>query len=290
MQTASSILQTALGTRSAMPRRPHWADDNERGFGGIDRGHLEEASRRGHNETDTRAACHQGELLKRGGGEAVLDRVHAFGTTKCLPKSWTTPPCSGKFHGARDGGLEPMRSAQSLTPSLAPRLGLTHFRVCWPVFLLCALPSHRSASGALAVFGGSSTSSLEDLRAKPRRAFEIMDEVELRTIMVRTPPQGNHHLPCRARPSSHLSYYSFLLSLFLSTASRRKPHIVKFSGNYALRARLPVGSAQPATSVAGPSFAGRSGHNGSTLAATPRRTAALRPPEPPTKPDCPSRR
>lgn len=59
MQTASSILQTALGTRSAMPRRPHWADDNERGFGGIDRGHLEEASsRRGHYETDTRAACH----------------------------------------------------------------------------------------------------------------------------------------------------------------------------------------------------------------------------------------
>ena len=47
---------------------------------------------------------------------------------------------------------------------------------------------------------------------------------------------------------------------------------------------LPVGSAQPATSVAGPSFAGRSGYNCSTLAATPRRTAALRPPEPPTKP------
>ena len=46
----------------------------------------------------------------------------------------------------------------------------------------------------------------------------------------------------------------------------------------------PVGSAQPATSVAGPSFAGRSGHDGGTFAATPRRTAALRPPEPPTKP------
>ena len=46
----------------------------------------------------------------------------------------------------------------------------------------------------------------------------------------------------------------------------------------------PVGSAQPATSVAGPSFAGRSGHDGGTLAATSRRTAALRPPEPPTKP------
>ena len=72
-----------------------------------------------------------------------------------------------------------------------------------------------------------------------------------------------------------------------STASRRKPHIVKFSGDYALRARLPMGSAQPATSVAGPSFAGRSGHNCSTLAATPRRTAALRPPEPPTKPPPP---
>jgi hypothetical protein len=76
-------------------------------------------------------------------------------------------------------------------------------------------------------------------------------------------------------------------SLSLSTASRRKPHIVKFSGDYALRARLPMGSAQPATSVAGPSFAGRSGHNCSTLAATPRRTAALRPPEPPTKPPPP---
>ena len=87
--------------------------------------------------------------------------------------------------------------------------------------------------------------------------------------------------------TSHLSYSSFLLSLFLSTASRRKPHIVKFSCDYALRARLPVGSAQPATSVAGPSFAGRSGHNCSTLAATPRRTAALRPPEPPTKPPPP---
>jgi hypothetical protein len=46
----------------------------------------------------------------------------------------------------------------------------------------------------------------------------------------------------------------------------------------------PVGSAQPATSVAGPSFAGRSGHDGGTFAATPRRTAALRPPEPPTEP------
>ena len=54
----------------------------------------------------------------------------------------------------------------------------------------------------------------------------------------------------------------------------------------ASRMRVPnaVGSAQPATSVAGPSFAGRSGHDGGTLAATPRRTAALRPPEPPTKP------
>ena len=39
-----------------------------------------------------------------------------------------------------------------------------------------------------------------------------------------------------------------------------KLHIVKFSGDYAFRTRLPVGSAQPATSVAGPSFAGRSGH------------------------------
>ena len=49
----------------------------------------------------------------------------------------------------------------------------------------------------------------------------------------------------------------------------------------ASRMRVPnaVGSAQPATS-----FAGRSGHDGGTLAATPRRTAALRPPEPPTKP------
>ena len=75
-----------------------------------------------------------------------------------------------------------------------------------------------------------------------------------------------------------------------STASRRKPHIVMFSDDYALRARLPVGSAQPATSVAGPSFAGRSGHKCSTVDATPRRTASLRPPEPPTKPDCPSRR
>ena len=47
----------------------------------------------------------------------------------------------------------------------------------------------------------------------------------------------------------------------------------------------PVGSAQPATSVAGPSFAGRSGHDGGTLAATPRRSAALRPPPlPPTEP------
>ena len=46
----------------------------------------------------------------------------------------------------------------------------------------------------------------------------------------------------------------------------------------------PVGSAQPATSVAGPSFAGRSGHDGGPLAATSRRTAALRPPELPTKP------
>ena len=136
--------------------------------------------------------------------------------------------------------------------------------LCLLVLLLCALPSHRSASDALMVLGGSSTLSLEDLGAKPRRAFEITDEESLRAIMVRTPPQGNHHLPCRAcggRPSSHLSYYSFLLSLFLSTASRRKPHIVKFSGDYALRARLPVGSAQPATSVAGPSFVGRSGHN-----------------------------
>ena len=155
----------------------------------------------------------QGELLKRGGGEAVLDRVHAFGTTKCLPKSWTTPPCSGKFHGARDGGLEPMRSAQSLTPSLAPRLGLTHFCVCLPVFLLCALPSHRSASGALAVFGGSSTSSLEDLRAKPRRAFEIMDEKSIRALMVHTLPQSNHHF------SPFLFFLSSLsLSLYSITA------------------------------------------------------------------------
>ena len=45
-----------------------------------------------------------------------------------------------------------------------------------------------------------------------------------------------------------------------------------------------MGSAQPATSVAGPSFAGRSGHDGGTFAATPRRTAALRPLEPPTEP------
>ena len=44
----------------------------------------------------------------------------------------------------------------------------------------------------------------------------------------------------------------------------------------------PVGSAQPATSVAGPSFAGRSGHDRGTLAATPRRSDALRPP-----PNCP---
>ena len=181
------------------------------------------------------------------------------------------------FHGARDGGLEPMRPAQSLTPSPAPRLGLTHFRVCLPVFLPCALPSHRSASDALTVLGGSSTLSLEELRAKPRIAFEITDEESLRAIMVRTPPQGNHHLPCRARPSSHLSYYSFLLSLFLSTASRRKPHIVKFSGNYALRARLPVGSAQPATSVAGPSFAGRSGHNCSTEHSRRHTSAHCRP-------------
>ena len=36
----------------------------------------------------------------------------------------------------------------------------------------------------------------------------------------------------------------------------------------------PVGSAQPATSVAGPSFAGRSGHDRGTLAATPRRSDA----------------
>jgi hypothetical protein len=46
--------------------------------------------------------------------------------------------------------------------------------------------------------------------------------------------------------------------------------------------------AQPATSVAGPSFAGRSGHDGGTLAATPRGSrAALRPPPmalPPTEP------
>ena len=54
----------------------------------------------------------------------------------------------------------------------------------------------------------------------------------------------------------------------------------------ASRMRVPnlVGSAQPATSVAGPFFAGRSGHDGGTFAATPRRTAALRPPEPPTEP------
>ena len=46
-----------------------------------------------------------------------------------------------------------------------------------------------------------------------------------------------------------------------------------------------MGSAQPATSVAGPSFAGRSGHDGGTLAATPRRSADLRPPPlPPTEP------
>ena len=155
----------------------------------------------------------QGELLKRGGGEAVLDRFLAFGTTKCLPKSWTTPPCSGKFHGARDGGLEPMRPAQSLTPSLAPQLGRTHFRVCWTVFLLCALPSHRSASGALAVFGGSSTSSLEDLRAKPRRAFEIMDEKSIRALMVHTLPQSNHHF------SPFLFFLSSLsLSLYSITA------------------------------------------------------------------------
>ena len=51
-----------------------------------------------------------------------------------------------------------------------------------------------------------------------------------------------------------------------------------------MRVPNPVGSAQPATSVAGPSFAGRSGHDGGTFAATPRRTAALRPPEPPTEP------
>ena len=43
-----------------------------------------------------------------------------------------------------------------------------------------------------------------------------------------------------------------------------------------MRVPNPVGSAQPATSVAGPSFAGRSGHDGGTLAATSRRTAALR--------------
>ena len=139
-------------------------------------------------------------------------------TLLTLPRPWWSKlaPCSGArvpglffswrlarsardesrrwtFHGARDGGLEPMRPAQSLTPSPAPRLGLTHFRVCLPVFLLCALPSHRSASGALAVFGGSSTSSLEDLRATSRRAFEIMDEESLRAIMVHALPQSNHH-------------------------------------------------------------------------------------------------
>ena len=95
---------------------------------------------------------------------------------------------------------------------------LDSFRVCLPVFLLCALPSHRSASDALTVLGASSTLLLEDLRAKPRRAFEIMDEEPLRAIMVQTLPQSNHHLPSRARggrPSSHLSYSSFLLSLSL---------------------------------------------------------------------------
>ena len=181
-----------------------------------------------------------------------------------------------------------MRSAQSLTPSLAPRLGLTHFRVCWPVFLLCALPSHRSASGALAVFGGSSTSSLEDLRAKPRRAFEIMDEVELRAIMVHALPQSNHHFsPCRARPSSHLSYYSFLLSFSL-TASRRKPHIVSSPviTLSALDSRWVQPNQRPRSPVR-PSSDGRVTTNCSTLAATPRRTAALRPPEPPTKPPPP---
>ena len=135
--------------------------------------------------------------------------------------------------------------------------------LCLLVLLLCALPSHRSASDALMVLGGSSTLSLEELRAKPRIAFEITDEESLRAIMVRTPPQGNHHLPCRAVVVNPLLTFPILpfFSLFLSTASRRKPHIVKFYGDYALRARLPVGSAQPATSVAGPSFVGRSGHN-----------------------------
>jgi hypothetical protein len=51
-----------------------------------------------------------------------------------------------------------------------------------------------------------------------------------------------------------------------------------------MRVPNPVGSAQPATSVAGPSFARRSGHDDGTVAATPRRTAALRPPEPPGRP------
>ena len=115
-------------------------------------------------------------------GTQANEKPHTF----TLPRPWWSKlaPCSGArvpglffswrlarssardesrrwtFHGARDGGLEPMRPAQSLTPSPAPRLGLTHFRVCLPVFLPCALPSHRSASDALTVLGGSSTLSV----------------------------------------------------------------------------------------------------------------------------------
>ena len=118
--------------------------------------------------------------------------------------------------------------------------------LCLLVLLLCALPSHRSASDALMVLGGSSTLSLEDLGAKPRRAFEITDEESLRAIMVQTLPQSIIYLaaPVVVNPLLTFPILPFF-SLFLSTASRRKPHIVKFYGDYALRARLPVGSAQP---------------------------------------------
>jgi hypothetical protein len=169
---------------------------------------------------------------------------------------------------------------------------LDSFRVCLPVFLLCALPSHRSASDALTVLG----CVLHLVAGGPARQAAARFRDHGRGVA-----QGYHGSDSASKQSSltlpspwwstlFSPFLSFILpffSLSLSTASRRKPHIVKFSGDYALRARLPMGSAQPATSVAGPSFAGRSGHNCSTLAATPRRTAALRPPEPPTKPPPP---
>ena len=161
----------------------------------------------------------------------------------------------------------------------------------------CAAPSQSTSSsggdGGRQYQGGLQSLLLTEVCTPPARERASASTHLFSNAVPAIHTSSSHphplHLPLLLLPSHQIAPV-LLVACSLLAACHLYSRIEKS------RTRVP-NPAQPATSVAGPSFAGRSGHDGGTLAATPRGSrAALRPPPmalpptepPPTEPRTPS--